>query len=157
MKALKWLDDNLEASMLIFLSILTVVIVFVQVFMRYVMGSSLVWSEELARYAFIWMIYIGVSYGVKRKAHISVDIADLIFHKKGQFVLSIIASIAFLFFAVVISYYTFSVMMDINRTSPAMAISMKWVYAAPVVGMALTAIRVIQNIKINVDKYRLGE
>lgn len=154
MKVLKWLDEHIESSILIFLSILTVVVVFIQVFMRYVLGSSLIWSEELARYAFIWMIYIGVSYGVKRQAHISVDAFALLFGRKGKFALDIASNLAFLAFAVILTYYSFEVMLQVTRKSPAMEIPMYWVYAAPMVGLALTSIRVLQRMITQIQIFR---
>ncbi|MCM3571012.1 TRAP transporter small permease [Neobacillus mesonae] len=157
MKLLKWLDENIEAVILIILSILTVVVIFVQVFMRYVMHSSLTWSEELARYAFIWLVYIGVSYGVKKQAHISVDALTWIVKRRGKFVLSICANIAVLVFSVLLTYFSFEVVAQINRLSPAMAIPLKYVYAAPLVGFLLTAIRVIQTMIIQTKTFRTGE
>jgi TRAP-type C4-dicarboxylate transport system permease small subunit len=157
MTVLKWLDENIEDFILIVLSILTVVVVFIQVIMRYIFGSSLVWSEELARYAFIWMIYIGVSYGVKRQAHISVDAFALLFKRKGKFILATCANVAFLAFAVILTYFSFDVVNKMNSTSPAMSIPMKWVYAAPMIGLFLTAIRIIQRMKVQFDTFRRGE
>lgn len=154
MKALKWLDENIESFILSTLSLLTVIVVFIQVFMRYVLGESLVWSEELARYAFIWMIYIGVSYGVKRQAHISVDAIALLLKRKGKFILALCANIAFLAFAVILTYVSFEVVVQVTRSSPAMDIPMQWVYAAPMVGLLLTAIRIIQRMKIQIDIFR---
>ena len=40
---------------------LTIVVTFVQVVFRYGLDSSLSWSEELARYLFVWVIFIGAS------------------------------------------------------------------------------------------------
>ena len=157
MNVLRWLDKNIESFILVVLSILAVVVVFAQVFMRKVVGSSLVWSEELARYAFIWIIYIGVSYAVKRQAHISVDAINLVLGRMGKFIFAICANIAVLAFAVILSYYSFEVVLQITRISPAMGLSMKLVYAAPMVGLLLTAIRVVQQMKIQVDTFRLGE
>ncbi|OLO27877.1 TRAP transporter small permease protein [Alkalihalophilus pseudofirmus] len=157
MKVLKWLDENIESFILIVLSILTVVVVFIQVFMRYVLGSSLVWSEELARYAFIWMIYIGVSYGVKRQAHIKVDAFALIFKRTGKLVLALCANVAFLLFAILLTYYSFEVVSQVTRTSPAMSIPMQWVYAAPMVGLFLTSIRIIQQMIKQITAFKSGE
>jgi TRAP-type C4-dicarboxylate transport system permease small subunit len=157
MKVLKWLDENIESFILIVLSILTVVVVFIQVVMRYLLGSSLVWSEELARYVFIWMIYIGVSYGVKRQAHISVDAVALIFKRKGKLIFAICANLAFLAFAVLLCYYSFEVVAQVTRKSPAMNIPMQLVYAAPMVGLFLTAIRVVQQMKLQISLFKSGE
>ncbi|WP_121610687.1 TRAP transporter small permease [Mesobacillus foraminis] len=156
MKWLKWLDEHLEESILIVLSILTVVIVFTQVVMRYVLGGSLTWSEELARYLFIWMIYMGISYGVQKGKHLGVDAFPMMFEKKGKAVIEIIASLSFLLFAVVISYYVFDITLRVTRESAALELPMGWVYAAPVVGMGLTAVRLIQKIVLLVKDLKKG-
>ncbi|WP_050182863.1 TRAP transporter small permease [Domibacillus robiginosus] len=146
MKAIKWLDDHLEEYILVILSIFTVAIVFIQVFMRYVLGDSLVWSEEAARYAFIWMIYIGVSYGIKRNSHLGVDAFSMLFEQKGQLIIGLIANILFFVFAVVMAFYSFDIVERVTRTSPALQLPLTWVYAAPAVGMVLTTIRLIQKM-----------
>ena len=66
MKIVKWLDRHIEEVLLIVLSTVMLGIIGVQIFMRFILGSSLGWSEELARYCFIWLVFIGVSYGVKK-------------------------------------------------------------------------------------------
>ena len=58
---LKKFNENLEAIPLILLTVVMTVLIFVQVIMRYVLQSSLSWSEELARYLFIWMAYFAIS------------------------------------------------------------------------------------------------
>ena len=54
---LKKIDEHLEDILLVTLLSLMSLIIFVQVIMRYLMRNSLSWSEELARYLFIWSIY----------------------------------------------------------------------------------------------------
>ena len=66
MKVLKWLDEYAEISICVALLSAMTLILAVQVFMRYVMGASLSWSEELARYLFIWLIYLGISFGARQ-------------------------------------------------------------------------------------------
>lgn len=53
------------------------VIVFVQVIMRYAYGHSLSWSEELTRYMFVWIIYLGVNLGIRGDNQIKIDILDV--------------------------------------------------------------------------------
>src|SRR5258708_24403047 len=43
-------------------------IVFLQFFTRYVLNDSLAWTEEIARYALMWIVFIGGA-GVKRRHH----------------------------------------------------------------------------------------
>jgi len=50
-----------------------VVIMFIQVFFRYVLNNSLSWSEELAKYLFVWMTFLGAALCLRDKLHIGVD------------------------------------------------------------------------------------
>lgn len=105
MKVLKFLDENLEKMLcVIFLALMSIIIV-LQVFFRYVLNNSLSWSEELARYLFIWMIYIGISYGVKMDKHICVDAVYTFMPKSIKRGYAIVAYVLFLIFAVAIVYY----------------------------------------------------
>ncbi|MBU8908950.1 TRAP transporter small permease, partial [Desertibacillus haloalkaliphilus] len=105
MKALKWLDEHFEELFLVIFSAVMVAVIALQVFMRYVMGSSLSWSEELARYCFIWLVYLGISYGVKKQRHIKVDVLLLALKDRGKIILNIFANVLFLGFAVFVIIY----------------------------------------------------
>ena len=51
-----------------------VVITFAQVVFRYVIGYSLYWSEELARYLFVWVSFLGSVVALERGVHIGMDV-----------------------------------------------------------------------------------
>lgn len=55
------------------LGIMTVLI-FWQVFARYVVGNSLTFSEEVSRFTMIWMTLLGAAYAIRKGTLISVDI-----------------------------------------------------------------------------------
>ncbi|MGM0874569.1 MAG: TRAP transporter small permease [Bacillota bacterium] len=148
-KSLKWLDRNFEKYILFSLSFVMVVVIFLQVFMRYVMTNSLSWSEELARYCFIWLIYIGISYAVKYHRHIKVDAALLLFKDKTKIYFSILSNLLFLIFCVYVVIYGYGIasqLLSFGQTTPALHIPTGVVYLAPPVGMGLAAIRLLQNI-----------
>lgn len=73
MKVLRFLDENIEKILCVVLLAAMSILIVVQVFFRYALNNSLSWTEELSRYMFIWLIYIGISYGVKMDKHICVD------------------------------------------------------------------------------------
>lgn len=103
-RVLHWLDQNLEAALMIVLLAAATIIVFLQVIMRYAFDSSLSWSEESARYLFIWLIYLGISYCAKHDRHIRVD---LLMHmnflsKLDKKLLCLLSDIVFLGFALTI-------------------------------------------------------
>ncbi len=53
-----------------------------QVFMRFVLSSSLAWTEELSRYSFIWSVYMGGVLAVKHSQHVRITAQFLIFPPK---------------------------------------------------------------------------
>ncbi len=159
MKILRWVDENLEAKLLMILSSVMVIVISLQVFMRHVMGSSLSWSEELARFCFIWLVYIGISYGVKKQRHIKVDVLLVILKDKPKLILNIVANILFLGFAIFAIIYGYSIsqqLLGFGQTSAGLKVPMGLVYMATPVGMSLTAIRLIQQLIIQV-KALLGK
>ena len=101
---LRFLDEHFEAIIIVALMALMSVLIGVQVFMRYVMGASLSWSEELARYLFIWMTYLGVAYAVRKNAHIRVTMLTdkLPDHLKAW--VSVFTGVIFAGFAVFVMY-----------------------------------------------------
>ena len=54
------------------LILLIVTAITVQVFTRYALGRPIAWVEESATYAFIWMVFVGASLGLKRGQHIVI-------------------------------------------------------------------------------------
>ena len=49
-------------------------IVFLQFFTRYVLNDSLAWTEEIARYALMWLTFIGAAAVARKNVHISVEV-----------------------------------------------------------------------------------
>jgi len=52
----------------------TVVIALVQVFFRYALNASLSWPEEMARFAFVWFVFLGAAMVTRRARHIVIDL-----------------------------------------------------------------------------------
>lgn len=63
--ALDWFCDISSLAILY----VTVVVIFVQVIARYVLKVALPWTEEFARYAFIWLIFLANALAERRKEH----------------------------------------------------------------------------------------
>jgi C4-dicarboxylate transporter DctM subunit len=67
------LDRTLE-TLCVVLFAATVVLTILQVFFRYVVGAALSWSEELARFAFVWSMYLGLAVIAGRGRHMRMDL-----------------------------------------------------------------------------------
>lgn len=63
------LEEILIGSLLAVMVITTCL----QVVLRYVFDSGIVWGLEVTSYAFLWMVLLGLSYGVRTNSHIAAD------------------------------------------------------------------------------------
>jgi C4-dicarboxylate transporter DctQ subunit len=70
---MRWLE-HLEEGLVAFLMAAMTLVTFVQVVARYVFNYSFVWALELNGVLFAWLIFIGMSYGVRVGSHIGIDI-----------------------------------------------------------------------------------
>lgn len=69
---MRWIE-HLEEGLIVFLMAAMTLVTFMQVVARYVFNYSFVWALELTGVMFAWLIFAGMSYGVRVGAHIGVD------------------------------------------------------------------------------------
>lgn len=159
MKILKLLDDKFEEYFLAFTLSLSVLIIFAQVIMRYVLGSSLSWSEELARYLFLWEIWLGASFAVKHNKHLRADVLQTVLPKKFKYPIEVLYTVIWLAFCIFLAYKSTVLVSTISRVgqlSAAMRLPMKYAYASVPAGCILMSIRLIQKIYLDYKKYKSG-
>ncbi|MFT0849293.1 TRAP transporter small permease [Achromobacter sp. F4_2707] len=153
----KFLDNHFEEILMVFLLSLMSILIGAQVFMRYVLNDSLTWSEELARYAFIWATYIGVACAVKRNAHICVEAAVTKLPALYQRYAAILSHLLFIVFAVLVMKEGYALTVKIfsfGQKSSSLGIPMGWIYLAPTVGFGLVILRLLQRIAIEIKTLR---
>jgi len=113
-----------------------------QIIMRYVFNSPLVWSEEFARYIYIWICFIGVGYGVRKNLHIKMEAFMNIFHHNVQ--KTTIAMMAFVA-SIIPSGIRYTVAVS-RIPSPAMEIPMSWVSVSVPIGLIIGEVRLLQKL-----------
>lgn len=149
---LKKIWDHLEEGILVPMLAFSSLLLFVQVVMRYVFGSSLSWSEELARFLYLWEVWLGIAYATKTGAHLRVDLIYDLVKGKAALVLRLFVNILWFAFGVWFAFIGSQTMMTImgfGQLSSAMRIPMWLVYLAIPVGSGLMAIRLIeQTVKL---------
>ena len=82
-----------------------VVIIFTQVFFRYIIGHSLVWSEELGRYLLIWSTFLGMGVLGRQKALMSITMVVDRLPPRFSFVAVILADALSMFFLAIVFFY----------------------------------------------------
>lgn len=68
--AVKYFEEMVAGVFMVVMSVAT----FANVLARYFFNSPIQWAEELARYSFIWVVFMGAVVCTKRKRHIAIDI-----------------------------------------------------------------------------------
>lgn len=160
MKFIKWLNDNLEKYVTMILMVVMTFIIFIQVIMRYIFNNSLSWSEELARYIFIWLVYIGISLGCKERAHLRIDAFINVFPQKTRKYIVLLADFIFLGFSIYVfltGVLYVRMIFSQGDLSPALRLPMWMIDMAPCCGFGLCIIREIQNIVWRIKKLRNKE
>lgn len=123
-----------------------VALVTIQVVARYVFHVSTPWSEELARYVFLWTTYIGCGMCFSKKKHVVIDLIDELGKKmknpkKFAFYVEKATMVASLVFLVIFgSQYLTVYYMKIarmGRTSTAINLPMVIPYASVLAGSLL--------------------
>ena len=118
-------------------------VVFYQFFTRYVMNDSAAWTEEIARYLLIAVVFTGATIGVARNSHIQVDFFYRFMPPRMARVMATIVDVmrtAFFAAAVVL---TILMMMKLGTNSRMTMIDlpMNYVYAICGVGFAMMTVR----------------
>lgn len=88
------LIDNLEETVIAAILGIMTMITFVNVVMRYLFNSSLIWGLEVVLILFAWLVLLGISYGFKKTAHLGVDAITNMLPSSGQRVAALISAFA---------------------------------------------------------------
>lgn len=146
-KALKWLDINFEPVMMAVMFFAMTTLITVQVILRFVFKSGFAWGEEVARFLFVWLVFMSIPYAARNNRHIGLDfireLFPVIVRKIYMVLIDVAALVMFgMFFVNSISICQHAAQYgDMAQTLSA---SMNWMHAAAVVGYALVLIRELQ-------------
>ena len=155
-KALHWLNVHMEEVILVLGTAVMIILIFLQVVMRYVFKHPLSWSEELARYIFVWQVWLAVPYTVTRGRHIQLKILPDLVGDRAKFVLDMLfylVSAAFFGYVGLKGIKVVQGIMKMHQLLPAMQIP-KWIcYLALPVGSLLGAFRFLQYGHLRVQRY----
>lgn len=139
--------DRLEEGILAALLALMTLLTFVQVVLRYLFNTGLVWSLEATTYSFGALVLFGMSYGVRTRTHIAVDLFTRKLPASMERYVGAIAIVACIVYAVLMLYgstifvHRLFVLGSFARDVPAP----KWLLTATMpLGFALLAYRFLQ-------------
>jgi TRAP-type C4-dicarboxylate transport system permease small subunit len=156
----KTLDDNAERWLLLIFYVIIVLTVGVEVIRRFVFSYSSIWGEEVARYSFIYLAWIGAASAVKDRAHIRIDVILSLLGRKGQLVVYIFGDVVMLLVSVLALYYSIETLLTSIRfgaVTHGLGISQAWFGAAVPLGFSLITFRLCQSLKRDLAAFSNGK
>lgn len=153
----------LEEGLITFLMAAMTLITFMQVIGRYVFNYNFVWSLELTGVMFAWLIFIGMSYGVRVGAHIGVDALVKSLGSTAARVVGSLAAALCIVYALLVAFGSFQYvqkMYDVGILMQDMPVQ-SWIPRAILpVGFLLLAFRfsqVLWRLATGQDAHLLGD
>ena len=145
-------------SLLMVLSLaLMVVLVFANVVLRYAFNSGLTVSEELSRWLFVWMTFLGAFVGLHHKGHLGTDTLIAKLPVAGKKICFLLSHVLMLFCLWLIFRGSWDqVVINYETTSPVMEVSMALFYSSGLLFSVLAAL-VVGNDLFKLFTGRLSE
>lgn len=138
----------------VFLFSVVVIVVSAQVFSRFVVHLSIRWADELSRFAFVWLIYIGGAVTIRDGRNVCFDlILDSLTGRKWKVMFTVVTAISMLFLILMTYFGVLVCKAELTETSPIMKWPMSIVcLAIPIGGILMMFEEVCHYIEHRNDR-----
>ena len=153
------LDRNGERWLLLIFYSTIVITIAMEVIRRFTLSYSSIWGEEIARYAFIYLAWIGASAAVRERAHIRIDVLLHYLPSRGKAAIYLFGDFATLILAVIAVYWsleTVQTSLKFGSVTHGLRISQAWFLAAVPLGFSMMLFRLLQSIRRDLNDLRQG-
>ncbi len=153
------LNQNAERWALLVFYVMLVITMFIEVLRREVLSYSSIWGEEIVRYSFIYLAWIGAASAVKERGHIRIDVLMHYVGPRTKALLYIFGDIVMAIVAVIAIYYSWEVVhvaYKFGSVTDGLRISRVWFLLAVPVGFTLVLVRLIQSLMRDFADLRAG-
>ena len=138
--------NAIEVWVSVFAMLLLILVVFIQVFCRYVLQDSLAWTEELARYLVIWSVLFGCSFAMRTDSHLELSILSNFSGPRMKKYVKCFSCIVCLAFSIIMVYAGMESVINIHwneQLTPAMQLPAWIIWMAMPAGFGLMGIQAI--------------
>lgn len=152
-KTFNLLDRYFEPSIIVTFTLGLFTFIFLEIILR-PFNISIAWSGEAARFLFVWVIYLGISYAIRDGRHIRVLALVKLFSVRVQQFFILISNLVFISYQGVVLFYAIKITeksFRLGQLAPAMEIPLAFLYACLVVSASLSIIRLSINIKRDIS------
>lgn len=158
-KILKNLNQHGERYLTLPLYTMVVITIFMEVFRRFFLSYSSIWSEEIARYAFIYISWIGAAAAIKERAHIRIDVILPLLSNKWKTIVFIFGDTITLILACIALYWSMEPVLTsihFGSVTHGLRISQAWFLIAVPLGFGLIVLRLLQSMKRDISDLIAG-
>ncbi len=158
----RWLhlvDQHGERWLLLSLYAFIVLVIFLEVVRRFVLAYSSIWGEETARFAFVYLVWVGAAVAVKERAHIRIDVITHYLPPRGRALIGIFGDLATLVLAGFALWWSLDpvwVSWKFGSVTDGLRIVKVWFLIAVPFGFSLIILRLLQSIRRDVADLRAG-
>ncbi len=160
MELLRRIDRNAERWLLLTFYVMLVITMAIEVLRREIFSYSSIWGEEIVRYSFIYLAWIGAAAAVRERAHIRIDVVMHYLSPRPKALLYIFGDLVMLFVAVIALYWSFEavhVSAKFGSVTDGLRISKVWFLMAVPMGFALMIWRLMQSLYRDFNALRTGQ
>lgn len=116
----------------------TVLVVVLNVILRYIFNTGLIWVSEVATACFVWAVFVGAAAAYKHKMHIGIDLFLKIFPRKFQLLINVIIDVMMVLISGYIAYLSvIFIQNSYHKVTPVLGISSAFVSSSLLVGFSL--------------------
>ncbi|NSW92898.1 MAG: TRAP transporter small permease [Firmicutes bacterium] len=145
-RLLDW-TEKISLALMALLFTVMVASIFLQVILRYLFSSANAWSEELARYTFVWLVLLGSAVAARRNKHMNIEFfIDKFPPYLKKIIQLLLYSLIIAFLFVLIRYGFNLAAMTQKQKSTGLRIPMSWAYLAIPVGSILMLVYALEDI-----------
>ncbi len=127
--------DNAVCS---FLLTVQIVVISIVVFGRFVLNSSPPWGEELSLLCMVWFSMLSVAIGIRNENHIRITVLERVLPQVWKNRVSIFNDLTVMAFAFFLVFKGWDiVLLNWNRISPGIGITLRWLYISVPAGGVL--------------------
>lgn len=136
-KCIHILYDYIVEYVVRIIGIVLLVTVLMQIFTRVFFRVPFTWTDELARFAFIWYCFLGSVLTMYRKMHLGIDYFENKMKPRARYYNRIFVFAMQIFFSIFLAYYGFKLLGIVGtQKSPIMRVYMKYIYLVlPITGI----------------------
>lgn len=138
--------------------VVIVLSIFGQVFFRLVLDSHLGWAEEVSRFSFVWLTFLGSASAFKHRKHMAIDFLPEFLGQRGRVLLDTLVCLVVFALVIVLIHHGYRLTLrTMTQTAPSTGVVMGYIYIAIPLSAFLIAVNSFVDFFRNVKALSSGD